>query len=125
MSDHKSSGHGTVSRYIVGFVLAAILTVIPFWMAMTGTPNLKVLVVFAIAQIIVHVVCFLHIDASRPQRWNLMTFIFGIATILIIVVGSVWVMENSMQNMMSKKQMQYMNEVHQRMGGEGHSMNHE
>lgn len=125
MSDHKSSGHSSVSGYLVGFVLAAILTVIPFWMAMTGTPNFMILVVFAVVQIIVHVVCFLHIDASRPQRWNLMTFIFAIVTILIIVVGSVLVMENSMRNMMSAKQMQYMNEVHQHMGGEGHTMNHE
>ena len=123
MSDHKSS-HGTVSRYLVGFVLAVILTVIPFWMAMTGTPNFMILVVFAVVQIIVHVVCFLHIDASRPQRWNLMTFIFAIVTILIIVVGSVWVMENSMQNMMSAKQHHNMQMMHQEMGGESQSMSH-
>ncbi|WP_162540021.1 cytochrome o ubiquinol oxidase subunit IV [Entomomonas moraniae] len=112
MTDHKSSGHGTVSTYIVGFVLAVILTVIPFWMAMTGTPNFAILVVFAVVQIIVHVVCFLHINSSPAQRWNLMTFVFAVITILIIVIGSVWVMENSMQNMMSDKQYNNMHNMH-------------
>lgn len=116
MSDHNtSSGHGTVSSYIVGFVLAVILTVIPFYMAMTGTPNFFILVVFAVAQIIVHVVCFLHIDYSQPQRWYLMTFIFAVVTILVIVIGSVWVMENSMQNMMTDKQHHSMQMMHQHM----------
>lgn len=113
MSDHNtSSGHGTVSSYLVGFVLAVILTVIPFYMAMTGTPNFYILVVFAVVQIIVHVVCFLHINSSPAQRWNLMTFIFAIATILIIVIGSVWVMENTMRNMMTDKQEKTMEMLH-------------
>ncbi len=100
-----SQGHGgTISSYIVGFVLAVILTVIPFYMAMTGKPNFYILVLFAVVQIVVHVVCFLHINGSQPQRWNLMTFIFAVLAVLIIAVGSVWVMENTMQNMMSDKQ---------------------
>lgn len=115
MTDHKSSGHGTVSTYIVGFVLAVILTVIPFWMAMTGQPNFFILVVFAVVQVIVHVVCFLHINGAAAQRWNLMTFIFAVATILIIVIGSVWVMENSMRNMMSDKQLHNMHMMHKDM----------
>lgn len=117
MSDHNTSqGHGgTVSSYLVGFVLAVILTIIPFYMAMTGTPNFFVLVVFAVVQVIVHVVCFLHINGSQPQRWNLMTFIFGVLVILIVVIGSVWVMENTMQNMMTDKQHQTMQMLHQHM----------
>lgn len=115
MSDHQSSGHGTVSSYIVGFVLAAILTVIPFYMAMTGTPNFLILVVFAVVQVVVHIVCFLHVDASKGQRWNLMSFIFAIVTILIIVVGSVWVMDNTMKKMMTDKQHHSMHMLHEHM----------
>lgn len=112
-SQNTSSSHGAVSSYIVGFVLAVILTVIPFYMAMKSTPNFFILVVFAVVQIIVHVVCFLHINGSQAQRWNLMTFIFAVVVILIIVIGSVWVMENTMQNMMTDKQQQRMHIMHQ------------
>jgi len=117
MSNHNTSANqgGTVSSYLVGFVLAMILTIIPFYMAMNGTPNFLILVVFAVVQVIVHVVCFLHINGSQKQRWNLMTFIFAVVTILIIVIGSVWVMENSMKNMMTDKQIRTMHMQHQHM----------
>ena len=36
--DHAAGGesHGTVKSYLIGFVLAVVLTVIPFWMVMSG-----------------------------------------------------------------------------------------
>ncbi len=36
--DHAAGGesHGSVKSYLIGFVLAVVLTVIPFWMVMSG-----------------------------------------------------------------------------------------
>jgi hypothetical protein len=36
--DHGTGGesHGSVKSYLIGFVLAVVLTVIPFWMVMSG-----------------------------------------------------------------------------------------
>src|SRR5690606_11729591 len=58
--------HGSVKSYLTGFVLAAILTVIPFWVVMDGSLSSfatgAVVVVAGILQLLVHLVFFLHLD---------------------------------------------------------------
>lgn len=42
MSHSTESGgasHGSVKTYMTGFILSVILTVIPFWMVMTGAAS--------------------------------------------------------------------------------------
>ena len=34
--NHDHASHGSVASYLVGFVLAAVLTIIPFWAVMAG-----------------------------------------------------------------------------------------
>ncbi|KZC92566.1 cytochrome o ubiquinol oxidase subunit IV, partial [Stenotrophomonas maltophilia] len=66
--DHGTGGesHGTVKSYLIGFVLAVVLTVIPFWMVMSGdfsrTVNGVVIAITAVLQMLVHLVFFLHLD---------------------------------------------------------------
>ena len=62
--DHDTL-HISVGGYVTGFVLSVILTAIPFWLVMakvfanpTGTT--VVILGFAIVQIYVHIVFFLH-----------------------------------------------------------------
>jgi len=94
--------HGSRRSYITGFLLATALTVVPFGLVMThasvGTPLL--ITVFALAQIIVHVVYFLHVDRSEEQRWNLMALVFTGIVVCIILGGSIWIMHNLYVNMM-------------------------
>ncbi|MGG8925127.1 hypothetical protein ACQ9BA_26550, partial [Escherichia coli] len=35
-TDHSGASHGSVKTYMTGFIRSIILTVIPFWMVMTG-----------------------------------------------------------------------------------------
>ncbi|MDE2451812.1 MAG: cytochrome o ubiquinol oxidase subunit IV [Gammaproteobacteria bacterium] len=95
-------GHGSRKSYVVGFLLAIALTVIPFGLVMThasaGTP--LVIAVFALAQILVHIVYFLHINRSAEQRWNLMALVFTGIVVCIILGGSLWIMHNLYINMM-------------------------
>ncbi len=95
-------GHGSRKSYTIGFLLAIALTVVPFGLVMShaaiGTPLL--IAVFALAQIGVHVVYFLHIDRSEEQRWNLTALVFTAIVVGIILGGSIWIMHNLYVNMM-------------------------
>ena len=97
---HRS--HGSLNSYIIGFALAIALTIVPFGLVMShasiGTP--LIIAVFALAQISVHVVYFLHLDRSQEQRWNLTALLFTTIVLGIILGGSIWIMHNLYINMM-------------------------
>ena len=102
-NDHGAS-HGSVKTYMTGFILSIILTVIPFWMVMSGSASkpviLGAILVTAVIQILVHLVCFLHMNTKSDEGWNMTAFIFTVIIIAILVVGSIWIMWNLNYNMM-------------------------
>ena len=97
-----ASGFGI---YTIGLVLAVILTATSFWVANTsllwahGVPI--GLVVLAIAQMGVHLVFFLHITTAPDNTNNVLALAFGVLIVLLVVVGSVWIMTDLNTNMMS------------------------
>ena len=103
-NDHSGASHGSVKSYMTGFILSIILTVIPFWMVMTGSAShaviLGTILVTAVVQILVHMVYFLHMNSKSDEGWNLTAFVFTVIIIAILVVGSIWIMWNLNYNMM-------------------------
>ena len=116
MSDHSSHHHDddfledgiphvNAKDYLTGFVLAVILTAIPFWLIMgkvLPSPTITTLVIlgFAIVQVVVHMVYFLHMDAKSESGWNLLALIFTAVLLVIVLIGTLWVMHNMNANMM-------------------------
>ncbi|EOG1985057.1 TPA: cytochrome o ubiquinol oxidase subunit IV [Proteus mirabilis] len=100
----SGASHGSMKSYLIGFILSVILTVIPFWMVMEGTATtatiLWTVVGMAVVQIVVHLVCFLHMNTSSEERWNVIAFLFTLLIIGIVVIGSLWIMYNLNINMM-------------------------
>ena len=97
--------HGSVKSYLIGFVLAAILTIIPFWVVMSGGlsstfATAMVILVSGLLQLLVHLVFFLHLDRSSESRWNVNAAAFTVVVIGIIVIGTLWVMHNMNVHMM-------------------------
>ena len=97
--------HASVKSYMVGFVLSVILTAIPFGLVMDQSHGfssdtiLAAILVFAVVQVFVHVIYFLHMDRSAEQRWNVLAFAFTVMILAIVVAGSVWIMHNATGNM--------------------------
>lgn len=99
--------HGTVGEsirgYLVGFVLAALLTAVSFTLAGTGLiygPGIPVaLMVLAVAQMGVHLVFFLHITSGPDNTNNILALAFGVLIVTLVVVGSLWIMANLDHNM--------------------------
>lgn len=54
-TDHSGASHGSVKTYMTGFILSIILTVIPFWMVMTGAASPAVILGTILAMAVVQV----------------------------------------------------------------------
>jgi len=103
--DHDEGPPSTFSGYMVGFVLSVILTAIPFWLVMSHsisdrTVAVMVLGAFAVAQILVHMICFLHMNGKIEGGWTLLSTIFTVVFVAIGIAGTLWVMFHMNANMM-------------------------
>jgi cytochrome o ubiquinol oxidase operon protein cyoD len=94
--DSTGMSRGTVATYFTGFILALILTGIPFGMVMSGAFSLGVTIftIFAAGavQIVVHLHYFLHLDTTSAARWNVAALVFTILILTLFVGGSLWIM---------------------------------
>jgi cytochrome o ubiquinol oxidase operon protein cyoD len=101
-----------VLGYLVGLFLAILLTATSFFIAGTDlvwTPSIPVaLVVLAIAQMGVHLVFFLHITTGPDNTNNVMALAFGVLIVVLLLVGSLWIMANLNHNMMPMDQIMRM-----------------
>ena len=104
--------HGSFKTYMIGFLLSVVLTAIPFWLVMTGALPAAatglIITAFAVVQIIVHMIFFLHMNHKSEGGWNMLALIFTIVVVVIAVAGSVWVMYHLNVNMMPTHDMQTM-----------------
>jgi cytochrome o ubiquinol oxidase operon protein cyoD len=89
--------------YLVGLFLAAFITAVAFFIAGTNLvwgPSIPLaLVVLAIAQIGVHLVFFIHITTGSDNANNVLALAFGVLIVMLIIIGSLWIMSNLSQNM--------------------------
>ncbi len=103
--DTGEAAHFTLRTYLTGFGLAAVLTAIPFWIAMTGAiasraVAIAVVVVLAVAQIWVQTWAFLHLNSRAQEGWKLIAYVFTAVILLILIAGSLWIMMHLNSNMM-------------------------
>ena len=110
VSNHTSQ-HGTLARYVVGYVASLVLTMSAYLLVMfyrscnydllTYGIAVPVLAGLALVQVLVQLVCFLHVGQETRPRWKLGVFLFMIAIVIIVVLGSLWIMSNLNDHMMS------------------------
>ena len=93
---------GSLQSYTLGFILSVIMTIIAYILTvnnlLTGNALVGVIVLLAISQLVVQLVFFLHLNATG-SRLNLAVFSFMILIVLILVFGSIWIMNNLNTNM--------------------------
>lgn len=98
-------GHGSLRSYLTGFVLSVVLTAIPFWLVMADPIGNRavtavIVILCAVAQIVVHTVCFLHVDTKAEGGWTLIAYVFTAVILVITIAGSLWIMYHLNSNMM-------------------------
>jgi len=96
--------HGSLRDYSIGFGLSVVLTAIPFWLVMAGllphAVTAAIILGFAVAQMIVHMVYFLHLSGKLEGGWSLAAMAFTLILVMIMMSGSLWVMYHLNTNMM-------------------------
>lgn len=90
--------HGSVKSYISGFIISLILTIIPFVVVaehlFSNLASYVTIGIFAVAQLFVQLVFFMHLSHKSKALWNLNVFLFTFLVVLILVMGSLWIMCN-------------------------------
>ena len=98
--------------YLIGLGLATLLTVVSFFIAGTSLvwqPSIPIaLFVLAVAQMGVHLVFFLHITTGDDNVNNIMALAFGVLIVVLLIVGSLWIMYHLNHNMMPMDQLMQM-----------------
>ena len=93
-----------IRGYLIGFVLAAGLTVVSFYLArstLVWAPSIPIaLSVLAVAQMGVHLVFFLHMTSGPDNVNNLLALAFGLLIVMLLVFGSIWIMTHLNHMMM-------------------------
>ena len=59
-----------------------------------------IILAFALVQILVHMVYFLHMNFQSEGGWTMLSLIFTVVLLFITLAGSLWVMYHMNVNMM-------------------------
>jgi cytochrome o ubiquinol oxidase operon protein cyoD len=96
----------------LGLVLSVVLSAVSFYIArstLVWAPSIPIaLSVLALAQIGVHLAFFLHITSGKDSINNVLALAFGILIVVLLVLGSLWIMSNLNQNMLPMEQIMTM-----------------
>lgn len=96
--------HGSLKAYAIGFTGSLILTLLSFYLALTehisGNQLIYTLVGIALVQAVVQLLFFLHLGQEGSPHWDTVIFIFMFVILLIISIGSLWVMHDLNARMM-------------------------
>lgn len=108
----KREAHALLLSYVTGFVLSVGLTLIAYfsvveqWLSSGWTVFL--LLALAVMQFAVQLFFFLHIGRERKPRWKLWTLFTSLLFVLIVVLGSIWIMYNLNYRMMPGQMEEYL-----------------
>ncbi|WP_375396071.1 cytochrome o ubiquinol oxidase subunit IV [uncultured Sphingomonas sp.] len=101
-----------IRGYVVGLVVAALLTGASFYVAGSGLiygPGIPVaLMALAVGQMGVHLVFFLHITTGSDNTNNVLALAFGVLIVALVMIGSLWIMAHLNHDPMSPGMMQRM-----------------
>ena len=107
---HYDSDHGTMKMYVTGFVLSVIFTLAAFALVWAHTSSkhetfshpflITTTLVLAVIQFFVQIFFFLHLGRETKPRWKRTVLLLMITFVLVVVVGSIWVMYSLSGRMM-------------------------
>ena len=107
----------TFKSYLIGFITSIILLLAAFTLVQIhlSSGHLKisheliipVIFILAIIQAAIQLIFFLHLHIKK-SRQNLLFFVSAMGIIVLIVVGSLWIMEKLNFNMSPEQVQEYM-----------------
>ena len=96
--------------YVIGFISSLLITLCSYFLAKNGMlakPYMIILLaVLALSQFIIQLIFFLHVGREFSPRLKLIVTFFMIMVVVILVGGSIWIMDSLNGRVMSTKYMQ-------------------
>ncbi|HWB38964.1 MAG TPA: cytochrome o ubiquinol oxidase subunit IV [Candidatus Saccharimonadales bacterium] len=107
-----NSNEASLKSYVVGFGLSLVLTLASYLLVAHHSLGrdglLAATTVFALSQFFVQMRFFLHLGIETKPRWKLLVFCFMTGVVLILVLGSLWIMNNLNYRMTPAEIKQYL-----------------
>jgi len=98
MIDRNHGWNTSFKPLYLGFTLSVILIAAAYRIVtryhLTEMTLIYTLMGIAAAQAILQLVFFLHLGMQTKSNWYLITFLFTILIVIIVIAGSVWIMQN-------------------------------
>ena len=95
--------HGTMTSYVIGFILSLVFTLIPYYLvthkSLSKDGLLATILGFAMLQMIIQLFFFLHLGREKKPHANAQFLIGTVGVIVLVVGGSIWIMHNLHYNM--------------------------
>lgn len=90
--------HITTKNYIIGFIGSLLLTLGSYLLVTNEVFSARVtffvIIVFALEQFILQVFLFLHLGQEKKPKFNTAIFLYMAMTVIVIVIGTMWIMYN-------------------------------
>lgn len=94
----SATKQGSAFSYTMGFILSLFFTLIPYLLVTRDVVDSWIvpaaLAVFAVGQVFVQLVFFLHLGQEKKPKWKNYSFAFMVMVVVILVFGSLWIMNN-------------------------------
>lgn len=104
LKEIKKEYHGSLIAYLIGFVISLFLTGISFLLVYYKVFQPEILIYtiagLAFLQAFAQMLFFLHLGQEDNPQWETLVFYFMILVLLIIVLGSLWIMYDLDQRVM-------------------------
>ncbi len=108
----------TFKSYFTGFITSIILTLVAYYFVHGHTIShhhmyahsflIWMVLILAITQLVVQLIFFLHLGKGQDSNWNLVVFFSTLSIVLILVIGSLWIMNHLNYNMTPTEMNNYM-----------------
>lgn len=93
---------GAFKSYLTGFLLSILLTLAAYFIVVEHVFSSRILIYtiigLGIIQMFIQLLFFLHLGQEPKPYWNFQLFLFMITILLILIIGSLWIMENLRYN---------------------------
>lgn len=110
LKEIQKEWHGTLKSYVIGFIASILLTIASFSLVITkllkGQSLVYTLIGLAIVQAIIQLRFFLHVGQEAKPRWETLVFYFMVMVLLIVAIGSLWIIWDLNNRMMTDMPME-------------------
>lgn len=105
LAEIQKEWHGTLKSYLIGFILSLLFTAASFFLVasrlFSGRGLIFTIIGLGIVQAITQALFFLHVGRESKPRWESMLFLFMILVVLVVVLGTLWIMYDLNERVMS------------------------